>query len=359
MTTIDSAAAKRFGKPITLAVLIASASFALGGCESSSNIFASSDQTNPAVANPAAQPAATQVAKVSIAKLLGPPDNVNAMFKNQLTTALESQKITVAKTPSTRSEYTLRGYVVATNEKTKTKASYVWHLTDAAGKQVHSFTGEEMLPAPQGKDPWPALTPQAVSTIVNKTSASIGGWMQSQAPAAVPVASAPPATTAQPAAKKPQIATAQPTTAPKTAAPPAQTTGSIDRNAGLNVMVASVTGAPGDGSVSLTSAMQKALTKKGVALSTKPSAQTYKVQGKVAVGQAKNGKQSVQIDWEVLDPKGKFFKRVTQKNDVPQGMLDGAWGQTADAAAAAAADTIAGLLPKQTQAQATTTTKPN
>ena len=357
MTTIDSAAAKRFGKPITLAVLIASASFALGGCESSNNIFASSDQTNPAVANPAAQPTATQTAKVSIAKLLGPPDNVNAMFKNQLTTALESRKITVAKTPSTRSEYTLRGYVVATNEKTKTKASYVWHVTDAAGKQVHSFTGEEMLPAPQGKDPWPALTPQAVTSIVNKTSASIGGWMQSQAPAAVPVAAAP-AAVAPSAAKTPQVA-ARPVTAPKPAATTAQTTGSIDRNAGLNVMVASVTGAPGDGGVSLTSAMQKALTKKGVPLSSKPSGQTYKVQGKVAVGQAKDGKQSVQIDWEVLDPKGKFFKRVTQKNDVPKGMLDGAWGQTADAAAAAAADTIAGLLPKQTQAQAAASTKPN
>ena len=61
---------------------------------------------------------------------------------------------------------------------------------------------------------------------------------------------------------------------------------------------------------------------------------------------ARDGKQSVQIDWNVKDPDGKKLGTVTQKNDIPQGSLDGSWGKTADAAAEAAAQGILKLLPK-------------
>ncbi len=76
-----------------------------------------------------------------------------------------------------------------------------------------------------------------------------------------------------------------------------------------------------------------------------PNAQSYKVEGKVAMGQGKDGKQPIQIDWNVIDPTGKKLGTVSQKNEVPQGSLDGAWGKTADAAAAAAAQGIIKLLP--------------
>ena len=48
--------------------------------------------------------------------------------------------------------------------------------------------------------------------------------------------------------------------------------------------------------------------------------------------QAKDGKQPIQIDWQVKDPQGKKLGTVSQKNEIPQGSLDGAWGKTADAA---------------------------
>lgn len=368
MTTIDAAAARSFGKPLALAVMAVCLSFALGGCESSNNLFGSAAETAPALADQGAQAPVGQVAKLSVAPLLGPPDNVNKMFQSQLAAALERQKLTVAKTPADKSEYTLRGYVVSANEKTRTKVSYIWDVTDAAGKQVHRITGEELLTGPQGKDPWAAITPQLVDTIANKTTASVTGWLGTQpaagAAGSVPVASAAPAA---PAAQPQQMAQAQPV-APAASTPPAAsataaaagpTTGSIGRDAGVNVILGSVTGAPGDGSVALSTAMQRALASKGVTLTDKATGQTYKVIGKVAVGQPANGKQSIQIDWELNDPQGKFYKRVTQKNEIPQGMLDGAWGQTADMAAGAAADTIAGLLPKQQQAQAAPAAKTN
>ena len=112
-------------------------------------------------------------------------------------------------------------------------------------------------------------------------------------------------------------------------------------------MVPPVTGAPGDGDVALTQAIQRELTAKGVSLASAQGGQTYQVQGKVVMGQGKDGKQPIQIDWSVLDPKGKKLGTVSQKNEVPQGSLDGTWGKTADAAAAAAAQGILKLLPQQ------------
>ncbi|HRN84689.1 MAG TPA: hypothetical protein PK857_07695, partial [Hyphomicrobium sp.] len=65
--------------------------------------------------------------------------------------------------------------------------------------------------------------------------------------------------------------------------------------------------------------------------------------------QGQNGKQPIQIDWDVKDPQGKTLGTVSQKNEIPQGSLDGAWGKTADAAASAAAQGILKLLPGQGQ----------
>jgi hypothetical protein len=109
--------------------------------------------------------------------------------------------------------------------------------------------------------------------------------------------------------------------------------------------VPNVTGAPGDGSIALTGAIQRELSRNGIQL-TSAAGESYKVQGKVSVGAVRDGKQPITIDWQVKDPKGKQLGTVSQKNEVPQGSLDGAWGKTADAAAAAAAQGIIKLLPK-------------
>jgi hypothetical protein len=126
-------------------------------------------------------------------------------------------------------------------------------------------------------------------------------------------------------------------------------TGSIGRVGAIKARVPGVTGAPGDGSSSLRSALQRELARNGVALGDTPSPQTYTVEGKVVLGAGSDGKQPITIDWSVSDPNGKKLGTVSQKNDVPQGSLDGAWGKTADAAAAAAAQGILKLLPQATQ----------
>ncbi len=358
MTTICDTAAWRNKKPVTLAVLAAIIGIGLGGCETSSNLFGSSSgEATPAVADQLLAPVNGQMAKIAVAPLLGPPDTVNKMFLSQLGSAIEKQKITVAKAPTDKSEYTLRGYVVSANEKGKTKVSYIWDVTDRTGKQVNRISGEEVVAPGASKDPWSGVTPQVVDLISNKTAGSIATWLPTQGQSAAVAATAPVAppasgaTNLQPVA--PIAAAPAPLVTPVAAAAPAgaapgPTTGSIGRE-GVTTMVPSVTGAPGDGGNSLTNALQEELRKNGVPLTTTASAQTYKVEGKVSVGQGKDGKQPITIDWHVKDPTGKKIGTVSQKNEIPQGSVDGAWGQTATAAAEAAAKGIIKLLPPPTK----------
>jgi hypothetical protein len=350
----------KFGLKSGRAALIVSlAALALAGCESSSNILGGGTDIAPqaALTPPPAAPIG-QLAKLEIAPVIGAPDNISRDLQAQLTSSMERSKITVARPPGGKGEYTLRGYIVAAREKTGSKISYIWDVTDQTGKRANRITGEEFA-AGTGKDPWASVTPQIVQSISDKTAAQIAGWLPggsgtpvaSAAPAPTPAASQP-VDTQKIAAATPAVATgALPAATPAAlttaaATPTGPTTGSIETPGPITTTVPSVTGAPGDGGATLTTAIQRELTKNGVALSATPSGPAYKVEGKVAMGQGKDGKQPIQIDWNVIDPKGKKLGTVSQKNEVPQGSLDGAWGKTADAAAAAAAQGILKLLPQ-------------
>ncbi len=335
-------------------VLASIAALALAGCESASNLLSSN---NTAPETQLAQPAtsgSTQTAKLQIAPIIGSPEGVARDLQSQLASALEKNRISVASAANSTGDYIARGYIVAARERTGSKISYIWDLTDQTGKRVHRVTGEEFAPG-AGKDPWTAVTPQVVQSIADKTATQIASWLPGSNASSIPVAAnstSAAVTTAQ--TSLPQNSSGGSLAAP-VASPPSQlstaaasssvstTTGSI--TGPVAALVPTVTGAPGDGSTSLTTAIQRELTRSGVTLASASGAQTYKVEGKVAMGQGKDGKQPIQIDWSVIDPTGKKLGTVSQKNEVPQGSLDGAWGRTADAAAQAAAQGIIKLLP--------------
>lgn len=325
------------------------AALALSGCESGNSLLAGAGQSGPQTALTTAAPAGTaQAARVEIAPIIGAPENVSRDLQTQLAASMQRNNLTVAQGPGAKGEYVLRGYIVASREKTASKISYIWDLTDQNGKRAHRITGEELAAATTG-DPWAGVTPQVLQNIADKTASQVGSWYSANS--AVPVASATPsgapmatAATGSSATAGTYVATAPQQVAANNPANPSPTTGSI--TGPYNAVVPSVVGAPGDGSQSLTGAIQRELSKNGVSLTSAPSASTYKVEGKVAMGAGKDGKQPIQIDWSVYDPKGKKLGTVSQKNEVPQGSLDGAWGKTADAAAQAAAQGIVKLLPK-------------
>ena len=371
MTTLNSAAANGPKSSLRFAVIASVMTLALAGCESGNSLLGGGTSVAPqaAVVDPQASAASrAQTARLEIAPIIGAPEGVSRDLVAQLTSSIERNKISVASGPSGKGEYVLRGYIVAARDKTGSKISYIWDVTDQAGKRANRITGEEFAAGAPGKDPWAAITPQTIQSIADKTATQIASWLPGNAGTPVASNAVPAAATqtalpaaaktaqavipATPAVANGQVPVATPaalTTAANTAAaaaPAASTTGSID-NGPVSTMVSSVTGAPGDGSTSLAGAIQRELTKNGVPLTSAATPQTYKVEGKVVMGAGRDGKQPIQIDWNVLDPKGKKLGTVSQKNEVPQGSLDGSWGKTADMAAAAAAQGIVKLLPQQ------------
>ena len=371
MTTLKNSAATGRTRSIKLAVLTTVLSIGFAGCETGNTLLGGANTPAPQAAlteQPAA--ATSQTARVEIAPIIGAPEAVARDLQAQLTGSIERNKISVVKAPGGKGEYVLRGYIVAAREKAGSKISYIWDVTDQAGKRANRITGEEFAQGPPGKDPWSSITPQIIQSIADKTATQIASWLPGNsgtpvaamtpgaatAATAVAATAAPkmaqaaiPAVTngATPAATAAALTTAAAAAMPAPGAAAASTTGSIESGGPFTTIVPTVTGAPGDGSSSLTGAIQRELSKNGVSLTSSASPQTYKVEGKVAVGQGKDGKQPIQIDWNVIDPKGKKLGTVSQKNEVPQGSLDGAWGKTADLAASAAAQGILKLLPQQ------------
>ncbi len=249
---------------------------------------------------------------------------------------------------SRQADYTLRGYVVAAREKAGSKVSYIWDVADNTGKRVNRISGEVMAPGqPNAKEPWANVTPAVMKSIADATSTSLGTWIASQSGnaaiaakpgSATPVAAAP--TGAGAGTVAPVI--------PVAATPPAATnttTAALPRSDQVAAVVPQVTGAPGDGNAMLAAALQRELSRQGIALVDNPGS-SYRVEGKVVMGQTADGKQPIQIDWRVKDPQGKALGTVSQKNEIPPGSLDGSWGKVADAAAAAAAQGILKLLPQ-------------
>lgn len=316
--------------------LVGLTAVALAGCETGSNLLAQGNDAGPstALAPPAATAPVTGT-RVAVAPVIGAPDAIAKQMQASLGSALSRSNVAVTANPADRADYTLRGYVVSAREKAGVKVSYIWDVTDPAGQRVHRITGEEVVAgAAASRDPWTSVTPQVVDTIAGKTAGQVAAWMPAQGrPAGVPMAGAAPAV-----AGGQNLAATPVSTGP--------TTGSIGRDGAVMAFVPNVTGAPGDGRISLTSALQRELSKNGVALANSAGGNAYRVEGVVKLGQANGGKQPISIDWHVKDATGKGVGTVSQKNDIAAGSLDGAWGPTADAAAAAASQGIIKLLPK-------------
>ncbi len=265
--------------------------------------------------------------KVAVAPIIGTPPQVATDLTDALVVAGKDRNLTLL--PGTeKANYTLRGYLVASNERGGAKITYIWDVTDAQGGRVARVSGDEMVAAKAGGDPWAGVDSATLRSIAGKTTSQLAATLSrgggSSAPSAVAAsdASPSPATTAA---------------AAPAAAPSAKSNG---------VVVAPVAGAPGDGQRSLTTALKKRLYAGGIKLANGTSDNVYMVKGSVVMSDASGGKQSIRIDWLVLDPTGKKLGTVSQQNTIPRGSLNGPWGAVADAAAGAAAAGIIKLLPK-------------
>ncbi len=260
--------------------------------------------------------------KISLAPIVGAPQPIAEQFTQALVVAGKDRNLTILPAGAGGGNYTLRGYLLASSEKGGSKISYIWDVTDANGARVARVSGDELVPG-RTTDPWDNVNGTVLNSIAGKTTSQLAASLPhgSATPVAA-VSSGSPAVTAS---------------APSPAAPLPRANG---------VMVAPVSGAPGDGQRSLTTALKKRLYAGGIKLANGTNEGVYMVKGSVVLADASGGKQSIRIDWLVLDPSGKRLGTVSQQNMIPRGSLNGPWGAIADAAAGAAADGIIKLLPK-------------
>jgi hypothetical protein len=278
--------------------------------------------------------------KIAIAPIIGTTPEIAAQMTDALVVAGKERKLTLLPSGG-KATYTLRGYLIASSEKQSTKISYIWDVTDAQGGRVARVSGDEIIAKRAGSDPWSVVDAAAIRSIAGKTTSQIAASMPRGRSSTPVVAAASSSGSSNTSAISPPAATTT-TTAAATAASPSRAT--APKAAG--VLVQPVTGAPGDGQRSLTIALKKRLYAGGVKLANGTAVNVYMVKGIVKLSDASGGKQSIRIDWQVLDPAGKKLGTVSQQNTIPRGSLNGPWGAIADAAAGAAADGIIKLLPK-------------
>ena len=82
--------------------------------------------------------------------------------------------------------------------------------------------------------------------------------------------------------------------------------------------------------------------------------QALSVVGSVALDRPQNGQQRIVITWALVERNGKQLGVVKQENAVPQGSLDGRWGDVANLVAAAAAPGILAIIEKAEQVRSGT-----
>jgi hypothetical protein len=127
--------------------------------------------------------------------------------------------------------------------------------------------------------------------------------------------------------------------------------GSDESGSLREIVVLPVTSAPGDGRESLQLAMSAALTQAKLTVLAAPTGESkaLSVVGTVALDRPQNGQQHIAITWALMEPGGKQLGVVKQENTVPQGSLDGHWGEVANLVAQAAAPGILAIIEKAEQ----------
>jgi hypothetical protein len=113
------------------------------------------------------------------------------------------------------------------------------------------------------------------------------------------------------------------------------------------IQVATVTGAPGDGNLSLTKQMKTHLAALGPMVQDAAAGADFVVQGNVRMVPIAGGQQRVEIQWSVKAPSGDERGRVVQLNEIPAGSLDHYWADVAVVVANEAAGGVNDVILRQ------------
>lgn len=90
-----------------------------------------------------------------------------------------------------------------------------------------------------------------------------------------------------------------------------------------------VKGAPGDGDAALTTRMTDFLADKGFLVQPQAEGSLFSLEGRVNMVPIPDRQQRVEIQWIVTRKDGQEIGRAIQMNQIPQGTLNGLWGDVA------------------------------
>jgi hypothetical protein len=223
-------------------------------------------------------------ASVAIAPIEGMPRATAEKLGAAMASALQEREIAASNKTASIGSYELIGRIQSM-APSNGKAALValWELRDASGQRV----GERAERIEAAASDWEAGSDDAVARLAAASAAQLAGLIQDDTPTEAEIGGR------------------------------------------TRLLIGAVAGAPGDGGVSLPRAIAELLKKQDLAIFTDAQAKVDLVlDAEVTIAKPKAGKQNVRIIWHVRS-KDAEIGTVGQENDVPAGLLDGAWGDVA------------------------------
>jgi hypothetical protein len=245
---------------------------------------------------------------VSIAPVGGAPRATAEKLAPALASALQAHEIAASDRTASIGSYELAGRIQEMPVNAgKAALVALWVLRDASGKLL----GERAERIVAAAEDWQSGDDDAVARLAAASAQQLAALLQDEAPA------------------------------------------EADSGGRPRLLVAGVSGAPGDGGHALESAIASFLKQQDLTIVADAGAKADLVlDAEVAVAAPKSGKQHVKIVWRVRRKDGGEIGTVGQENDVPAGLLDGAWGDVAYMVAASAQGGIMQLVARGAPAPA-------
>ena len=239
---------------------------------------------------------------VSIAPIEGLPRATAEKLGPAMASALQEREIAASEKTASIGSYQLVGRIQAmAPSQGKAALVVLWELRDPSGQRV----GERAERVDAPSDDWDAGSEDAVARLAAASAAQVAALLQDEAPS------------------------------------------ETETGGRTRLAIGAITGAPGDGDQALVNSITEILKKQDLAIVSDPQAKADLVlDADIAVAKPKGGKQNVKIVWHVRRKDGAEIGTVGQENDVPAGLLDGAWGDVAYMVAVSAQEGIMELVAR-------------
>jgi hypothetical protein len=284
---------------------------------------------------------------VSIAPVEGQPMAVAAKLGAATARALLGHDIPASEKTTIRGSYQLYGHLTQSKRHGKSALAVLWRLENAKGREI----GEREVGIKDTAKDWRSAETAMIERLAALSADAVMPLLVKEPEAPRLAALAPPLpkpTAAEPIV--PNLPSAKPAVTPSLAA--ASRTGE-QKNRQIRVALRRVTGAPGDGAVSLARAVTSVLRQQDLTIADPGGKADFTIDSEVSIAPIGPNKQHVKIVWHVRNASGAELGTVGQENDVPRGLLSGRWGDVAYVVAIAASD---GLLQVLAHAAPSTTT---